>query len=75
MTDEQTLDTFIPDWTTLDLLADSEIELNELRVDYRELREAASNLIADVKSRYPNEDLKCEYMIALDKALQQRNKP
>ena len=33
------------------------------------LRAAASNLIADVQRRYPGEELRCPYMIALDKAL------
>lgn len=31
--------------------------------------EAAANLIADVKSRYPGEALRCPHMIALDAAL------
>lgn len=35
---------------------------------------AASALLADVRRRYPNEDLRCEYMIALDAALQEQIK-
>ena len=35
------------------------------------LKMAASALLADVRRRYPNEDLRCEYMIALDAALGQ----
>lgn len=33
------------------------------------LVEAASALIADVRRRYPGEELRCEYMRALDRAL------
>lgn len=32
---------------------------------------AAEALIADVRRRYPNEKLRCKYMIALDAALEQ----
>jgi hypothetical protein len=32
---------------------------------------AASALIADVRRRYPREDLRCEYMRALDASLTQ----
>jgi len=35
------------------------------------LKIAAEALIADVLRRYPNEKLRCEYMIALDAALEQ----
>lgn len=35
---------------------------------------AASALLADVRRRHPNEDLRCEYMIALDAALQEQSK-
>jgi hypothetical protein len=35
------------------------------------LRAVAVALIADVHRRYPNEKLRCEYMIALDAALEQ----
>lgn len=35
---------------------------------------AASALLADVRRRHPNEDLRCEYMIALDAALQEQIK-
>lgn len=38
------------------------------------LKMAASALLADVRRRYPNEDLRCEYMIALDAALQDQGK-
>jgi hypothetical protein len=31
---------------------------------------AAADLIADVRTRYPNEKLRCKYMIALDAALE-----
>lgn len=34
----------------------------------RELVEAATALIADVRRRYPNEELRCEFMRALDEA-------
>ena len=34
-----------------------------------ELYEAANALIADIRRRYPGEELRCEYMRALDAAL------
>jgi len=33
------------------------------------LKIAAAALLADVRRRYPGEDLRCEYMIALDAAI------
>jgi chromosome segregation ATPase len=52
------------------LRANRLIEANEaLRAERDALREAAANLIADVRRRYPGEDLRCPYMIALDAAL------
>ena len=33
------------------------------------LVDASSSLIADVRRRYPNEELRCTYMIAMDAAL------
>lgn len=39
------------------------------------VRTAASALIADVKRRYPGEELRCEYMRALDAALTQEPQP
>jgi len=44
-------------------------ERDALLADNAKLRAAASNLIADVQRRYPGEELRCPYMIALDKAL------
>lgn len=38
---------------------------------FRLIFDAASALIADVKRRYPGEELRCPYMIALDDALKQ----
>ena len=40
----------------------------------RVLRYAASALIADVKRRHPGEELRCQYMRALDAALQEQSK-
>lgn len=34
-----------------------------------ELLDAASNLLADVRRRYPGEELRCEFMRALDVAI------
>ena len=45
------------------------VERDKLEADNAKLRAAASNLIADVQRRYPGEELRCPYMIALDKAL------
>jgi len=47
--------------------------IEDLYEDHKQIIEdlvkAAEMLINDVKSRYPNEELRCPYMIALDNAL------
>ena len=43
--------------------------VDQLEAENERLREAGQNLIDDVRKRYPNEELRCEFMIALDKAL------
>jgi hypothetical protein len=46
-------------------------EAAKARIDELEAVEAAAaDLIADVRTRYPNEELRCKYMIALDAALE-----
>ena len=42
-------------------------EIVEKRIE--SLETAARNLIADVRRRYPGEELRCPYMRALDEAL------
>lgn len=37
----------------------------------RAVLKAATNLLADVRRRYPGEELRCPYMIALDAALKE----
>ena len=44
-------------------------EIDALRKERDALRAAAENLIADVRRRYPGEELRCPLMIALDAAL------
>lgn len=40
-----------------------------LECENARLRAAGDNLIADVRRRYPGEELRCQYMRALDDAL------
>lgn len=57
----------------IDDLVEAITLIRELRIEVENLKAvntAASALIADVKRRYPGEELRCEYMKALDAATQ-----
>ena len=43
--------------------------LAQAEADLKTVTEAGSALIADVRRRYPGEALRCQYMIALDEAI------
>lgn len=49
---------------------DIEADLDAARAEVDRLRDAGQNLIDDVRRRYPGEELRCQYMRALDAALQ-----
>jgi hypothetical protein len=48
-------------------------EKEALQARVKVLEEAGSALIADVKRRHPGEELRCQYMRALDAALQEQS--
>ena len=43
--------------------------LAQAEADLKNVTEAGSALISDVRRRYPGEALRCQYMIALDEAI------
>ena len=54
------------DKSRLDAFVSAGIEAADEIVKYAELLTAVRALIADVRRRYPGEELKCEYMRRLD---------
>lgn len=44
----------------------SENDFVALDADYKRLRKAVTNLLDDIRRRYPGEELRCPYMRALD---------
>ncbi len=59
------LEGFLPDGHRLAVLSFEERRLLDAAPD---LLKAAADLLADVRRRYPGEELKCPYMRALDAA-------
>jgi hypothetical protein len=54
-----------------DVAADERIQLIKENERLRAVADAAAALIADVRRRYPGEELRCEYMKVLDAALKE----
>jgi hypothetical protein len=53
-----------------DYIASCNKERDELSARVKLLEETGSALIADIKRRHPGEELRCQYMRAIDAALQ-----
>jgi hypothetical protein len=69
MTDKVSAEAPAPDLVKL-LLQDAKItRLTAENERLRAVADAAAALIADVRRRYPGEELRCEYMRSLDAAI------
>ena len=59
----------VTDWNWNPIKDDLKKDIFYAQSRIQELEEASQNLIDEVKRRYPNEELRCKYMIDLDNLL------